>query len=212
MRKSTYTGKESTAKGLVAAAAFCTLLCCTTLPALAQTGASPTGTGTPRSGGTVPPPKEVDTDKGTYTTEDTVGRKATGNAGTYGNTRDLQDGSVGGVQDTTRGTPRTSTSTQGNRTGTYGNTSTGTGLPLDTTRREGSQYGNTGTAGPRPRQDTTGRGAGSSGTGADRSRSGAAGDTIDGGGKASQESGSRTNDGSQLNGNRTRQSGCGRKQ
>lgn len=178
------------AKGLVAAALLSFPLLCTSLPAHAQTDHS--GTNTPRAGGAVPVPKGATTDKGTYTTQDTVGRKAAGNTGTYGNTRDMQDGTQGGVQDTTR----TSTSTQGNRTGTYGNTSTGTGLPLDTARQEGNPYGNTGT---RPRQDTTRREEGMGNAGTPPSRSGAPGDTINGGSKASYESGSRTNNGSQSN-------------
>ncbi|CAA9214862.1 MAG: hypothetical protein AVDCRST_MAG56-141 [uncultured Cytophagales bacterium] len=182
------------AKGLVAVALLSFPLLCTSLPAHAQTDHS--GTNTPRAGGAVPVPKGATTDKGTYTTQDTVGRKAAGNTGTYGNTRDMQDGKQGTVQDTTR----TSTSTQGNRTGTYGNTSTGTGLPLDTTRREGNAYGNSGNTGTRPRQDTT-----------SPSRTGAPSDTIDSSGKGSDERGSRTNDGSPTNGNRTKPTG-GKKQ
>ena len=205
MQKRTDNTKNLTAKALAAAALLSLSLFWTSLPAHAQTDHA--GTGRTREGATTP--KGATTDKGTYTTVDTVGRKAGSNQGSYGNTRDLEDGKQGGAQDTTR----TRTSTQGNRTGSYGNTSSGTGLPLDTTRQEGGQYGNTGTTGTRPRQDTTGRegGAGNAGTGTGRSGSGPASDTIGGGSKASYESGSRTNDGSQLNRNRTKTSGTGKK-
>ncbi len=191
------------AKGLVAAVTLSLLLLFAGLPTHAQTDHSG-GSSAPRTDGNVPLPKGATTDKGTYTSQDTVGQKATRNMGTgstYGNTRDMQDGKAGGVQDTTRGGGRTSTSTQGNRTGTYGNTSTGTGLPLDTTHQEGGQYGNSGNTGTRPRQDTL-----------NPSRNGAGADTLDGGGKASHESGSRTQNGAQLNRNRIKSSGGSKQQ
>ncbi|MBD0259483.1 MAG: hypothetical protein ICV83_27505 [Cytophagales bacterium] len=148
------------ATGWVATATLSLLLTFGGLTARAQTDHSGSP---PRTGGTAPLPKGATTDKGTYTSQDTVGRKAAGS------------------------------------TGTYGNTSTGTGLPSDSTGREGDPYGSSGNTGPRP--DTTGS-----------SRSGAPSDTIGGGGKASHESGSRTNDGAQLNRNRTKGTGSVKKQ
>ncbi len=156
MQKTMDSPKNRSVQGWVAAATLSLLLTFAALPAAhAQTDHS----GTPaRTGGAVPLPKGATTDKGTYTSQDTVGRRAAGS------------------------------------TGTSGNTSTGTDLLQDTTRQEGGNSGNTGT---RPRRDTS---------------SGAPSDTIGGGNKASYESGSRTNDGSQLNRNRTKGTGIGKKQ
>lgn len=142
--------RTRSAPGWVAAATLSLLL---TFAAHAQTDHSGTP---PRTGGAGPLPKGATTDKGTYTSQDTVGRRAAG--------------------------------------------STGTDLLQDTTRQEGGQYGNSGNTGTRPRRDPT-----------SPSRSGAPSDTI-GGGKASYESGSRTNDGSQLDRNRTKGTGSGKKQ
>ncbi len=154
--------KAPSAKGLVAVT-FSLLLA---FAAQAQTDHSGAST---RPTGTVPPPKGATTDKGTYTSQDTVGSKATRNQGTgipAGNARDMQDGKAGGVQ--------------------------------DTTHREGNASGNTGT---RSRQDTTTPG-----------RRAAPGDTLGGGSKAGYESGSRTQDGSQLDRNKTKPSAGGTKQ
>jgi hypothetical protein len=161
--------KAPAAKGLVAAATFSLLFAFAALPtAHAQTDHSGS---LPHQTGVVPLPKGATTDKGTYTSQDTVGSKATRNKGTgipSGNTRDMQDGKAGGVQ--------------------------------DTTYREGNSSGNTST-GTRPRQDTTTPG-----------RRAAPSDTLDGGSKAGYESGSRTQDGSQLNRNKTKPSATGTKQ
>lgn len=156
-------------KGLVATT-FGLLLAFATLPAHAQTDHSG---GSTKPTGVVPLPNGATTDKGTYTSQDTVGSKGTRNKGTgipSGNTRDMQDGKAGGVQ--------------------------------DTTHREGNASGNTGT-GTRPRQDTTTPG---------RRAAPAPSDTLGGGSKASYESGSRTQDGSQLNRNKTKPSAGGTKQ
>jgi hypothetical protein len=137
MQKTINPPKTRSATGWVAAATLILLLTFGGLPALAQTDHS--GSNTPRTGGTVPLPKGATTDKGTYTSQDTVGRKAAGSTDAYGN------------------------------------------------------------AGSRP--DTI-----------SPARSGAPGDTIGGGTKAGYESGSRTNDGSQLNRNRTKGTANGKKQ
>jgi hypothetical protein len=154
MQKTINPSKTRPAAGWVAAATLSLLLTFTGLAAHAQTDHSGTP---PRTRGTAPLPKGATTDKGTYTSQDTVGRRAA--------------------------------------------SSTGTDLPLDTTRQEGGQYGNSGNTGTRPRQDTT-----------SSSRSGAPSDTLDGGSKSSYESGSRTNNGSQLDRNRPKRTGSGKKQ
>lgn len=100
MRNIIHSFKAPAAKGLVAAS-FGLVLVFADLPAQAQTDHS--GGGTPPTG-TAPLPRGASTDKGTYTSQDTVGRKATRNQGTgtpSGNARDRQDGKAGGVQDTT---------------------------------------------------------------------------------------------------------------
>jgi hypothetical protein len=165
MRNSIHSRKAPAAKGLVAAS-LGLLLACAALPARAQTDHS--GSPTPQKG-TAPLPRGATTDKGTYTSQDTVGSKATPTQGTgipSGNAQDMQDGKAGGVQ--------------------------------DTTHHKGNASGNTGT---RPRQDTTTPG-----------RRAASGDTLGGGSKASYESGSRTQDGSQLDRNKTKPSASGTKQ
>ncbi len=165
MYSTIHSRKAPAAKGLVAAS-FGLLLAFAALPAQAQTDHS--GSPTPQKG-TAPLPRGATTDKGTYTSQDTVGRKATRNQGTgisSGNARDRQDGKAGGVQ--------------------------------DTTHHKGNASGNTGT---RPRLDTTTPG-----------RRAAPGDTLGGGSKASYESGSRTQDGSQLDRNKTKPSAGGTKQ
>ncbi len=149
MQKTTHLPNTRPARAWVAAATLSLLLTFAGLTARAQTDHS----GTPsRTRGTAPLPTGATTDKGTYTSQDTVGRKAAGS----------------------------------------------TGLPPDSTRHEGGQYGSSGNTGTRP--NTTGA-----------SRSGAPNDTI-GGSKASHESGSRTNDGAQLNRNRAKGTGSGKKQ
>jgi hypothetical protein len=152
MEKTMNSPKNRPATGWVAAATLSLLLTFAGLTAQAQTDHSGTP---PRTSGTAPLPKGATTDKGTYTSQDTVGRKAAG--------------------------------------------STGTGLTSDSTRQEGGQYGGSGNTGTRP--DTT-----------NSSPSGAPSDTIGGGSKASHESGSRTNDGSQLNRNRAKGTGSSKKQ
>jgi hypothetical protein len=157
MQKTIDFPRTRSARGWIAAATLSLLL---TFAAHAQTDHS----GTPsRTGGAVPLPKGATTDKGTYTSQDTVGRRAAGSTGTSGNTS--------------------------------------TDLPQDTTRQEGGQYENSGNTRPRPRRDPS-----------SPSRSGAPSDTIGGGSKASYESGSRTNDGSQLDRNRPKRTGSGKKQ
>jgi hypothetical protein len=167
MRNSIHSRKAPAAKGL-AAASLGLLLAFAALPAQAQIDHS--GSPTPQKG-TAPLPRGATTDKGTYTSQDTVGSKTTRNQGTgipSGNARDMQDGKAGGVQ--------------------------------DTTHHKGNASGNIGT-GTRPRQDTTLPG-----------RRAAPGDTLSGGSKASYESGSRTQDGSQLDRNKTKPSASGTKQ
>ncbi|HEX8530834.1 MAG TPA: hypothetical protein VF646_12470 [Cytophagales bacterium] len=150
MQKTTHLPATRPARRWVAAATLSLLLTFAGLTARAQTDHRGTP---PRTRGTAPLSKGATTDKGTYTSQDTPGRRAAGS----------------------------------------------TGLPPDSTRQEGGQYGSAGNTGTRP--DTTGT-----------SRSGAPSDTIGGGGKASHESGSRTNDGSQLNRNRTQGTGSGKRQ
>ncbi len=165
MYSTIHSRKAPAAKGLVAAS-FGLLLAFAALPAQAQTDHS--GSPTPQKG-TAPLPRGATTDKGTYTSQDTVGRKATRNQGmgtSSGTARDRQDGKAGVVQ--------------------------------DTTHQKGDASGNTGT---RPPQDTTLPG-----------RRAAPGDTLGGGSKASYESGSHTQNGSQLDRNKTTPSASGTKQ
>ena len=79
-------------QGWIAAATLSLLL---TFAAHAQTDHSGTP---PRTGGAVPLPRGATTDKGTYTSQDTVGRRAAGSTGTSGNTSTGTDL----PQDTTR--------------------------------------------------------------------------------------------------------------